>query len=90
MKPIAVIPYRSISSTHCWATSVDSSGSSMEVMSVLERVLCSKPSRVLPLRLQAFSVLAVKKWAWASTTSIPTFDNISDIHPTITLEIAEA
>jgi hypothetical protein len=62
----------------------------MEVMSVLERVLCSKPSRVLPLRLHAFNVLAVKKWAWASTTSIPTFDNISDIRPAVTLEIAEA
>jgi hypothetical protein len=59
----------------------------MEVISVLERVLCSKPSLVLPRRLQAFSVLAVKKWAWASTTSIPTFDNISEIHPVISLEI---
>jgi hypothetical protein len=32
-------------------------------------------------------VLAVKKWAWASTTSIPTFDCISEIHPVISLEI---
>jgi hypothetical protein len=58
----------------------------MEVMSVRVRVRFSKLSRVLPLRLQAFNVLAVKKWAWASTTSIPTFDNISDIHPAVTLE----
>jgi hypothetical protein len=58
----------------------------MEVISVRVRVRFSKLSRVLPLRLQAFKVLAVKKCAWASTTSIPTFDNISDIHPAVTLE----
>jgi hypothetical protein len=43
-------------------------------MSVLDRVLFSKLSRVLPRIPQDFRVWAVKKWAWASTTSIPTID----------------
>ncbi len=74
--PMAWTPYLSSSSTHLPAMSQVSSGSSIEVMSVLDCVLLSKPSRVRPRTPHDFRVWAVKKWAWASTTSIPTVDSI--------------
>jgi len=50
------MPYLSSSSTHLWATSQVSSGRSIEVISVLDRVLLSKPSKVLPRIPQDFRV----------------------------------